>query len=245
MIGLYSFVGSFTLCFRFRQIITLGSPVEPCFTQISYDHGRLWAHSALQLCSMKCLKCWYNRLLFPYFEHVAALQGPARAAMAVPPPWAMVLLRPGPPGPMPTLIPTLGTGGPAGVARRAARLELLELLDHEDAELNLVLWQKMLNAQEEERRSRQRAALAACISHGGRAARRHGRNPLTVLGMNLTPERHASTATEPALVLHKYLRKNEKVRGLLPQAAARATGAGRCSPELHAGEGAGGMPNSG
>ena len=48
------------------------------------------------------LKCWYNRLLFPCFEHSAALEGLTRAAMAVAPPWGMVLLRPGPPGPMPT-----------------------------------------------------------------------------------------------------------------------------------------------
>jgi hypothetical protein len=46
--------------------------------------------------------CWYNRLLFSYIEHRAALQGLTRAAMAVAPPWGVVLLRSGPPGPMPT-----------------------------------------------------------------------------------------------------------------------------------------------
>ena len=52
---------------------------------------------------MNLLKCWYNRLLFSRFEYRASLRGPRRAAMAVAPPWGMVLLRPGPPGPMPTL----------------------------------------------------------------------------------------------------------------------------------------------
>jgi hypothetical protein len=37
-----------------------------------------------------------------YIEHRAALQGLTRAAMAVAPPWGVVLLRTGLPGPMPT-----------------------------------------------------------------------------------------------------------------------------------------------
>ena len=48
------------------------------------------------------LKCWDHRLLFSYIEYIAALQGQTRAAMAVAPPWGMMLLRPGPPGPIPT-----------------------------------------------------------------------------------------------------------------------------------------------
>ena len=51
---------------------------------------------------MNLLKCWYNRLLFSRFEYKASLWGPRREAVAVSPPWGIVLLRPGPPGPMPT-----------------------------------------------------------------------------------------------------------------------------------------------
>ena len=65
-------------------------------------HGPARLASHTRMPCMDVLNSWYNRLLFSYIEHRAALQGLTRAAMAVAPPWGVVLLRPGPPGPMPT-----------------------------------------------------------------------------------------------------------------------------------------------
>lgn len=70
--------------------------------QVQLDFHGPSKHTRTHSSVIVCLKCWYNRLLFSYIEHRAALQGLTRAAMAVAPPWGVVLLRPGPPGPMPT-----------------------------------------------------------------------------------------------------------------------------------------------
>ena len=74
---------------------------------------------------MDVLKCWYNRLLFSRFEYKASLWGPRRAAVAVSPPWGIVLLRPGPPGPMPTfytrLLGPLRPPGPPPRPQKAPR----------------------------------------------------------------------------------------------------------------------------